>query len=74
MDANEIRRAWKARRDAWAEKAKALQAEIIAEQGTLQLPEYRRRLVESGLQAEWAALQKEPGSGPDMVTTGDKRQ
>lgn len=65
---NEITPEWDAKRDALTVKMQALQAAIIAESGGLDLREYRRRLVETGLQAEWDALQAEPGAHKTICT------
>lgn len=48
---------WTIRRDAWIAKSYQLQTAIIAEIGALDMREYRRRLEECGLMAEWNALQ-----------------
>jgi len=68
MDNTEITQAWDAKRDALIARMKAVQAAIQAETGTLDLTVYRARLEESGLAAEWEALQQEPGAHKDIVT------
>jgi hypothetical protein len=54
---------WRKLSDAWHEKAKKLQAEIMAETGTLDLREYRRRLAETGMMAEYEKINQQKPEG-----------
>lgn len=61
---------WKTRHDDWIRRANEIQAAIIAERGTLDQREYRRRLEETGMMEEWEILQSDPADIKPTIMKG----